>query len=299
MQRENNIQCIIPDEIFERVVSDFSKFSLSKNLKDIKVAAKDHLNIEKSFKRAEILKRYTALEGEKVLEVGSGCGTNMLAWMKNFGTDHYGVEPGSDGFESGYSISLDILRANNIDPSRVINCSGEKLPFPDCSFDIVYSANVLEHTENPFSVLYESIRVLKKGGVLHFEMPNFLSYFEGHYMVLQPPIIWKWILPLWVKVIFRRDPAFAKTLKTEINPLWCKRNIKKLNDQFPIKLLSLGEDIFRESLRNSYKFETEIVSSKLKNIMKIINFFNRNDLISNLLISINGYYPIYLTILKK
>lgn len=299
MQRENNIQYIIPDEIFERVASSFGKFASSINLKDARINAKDHLNIDKSFKRAGILKRYTELEGKKVLEIGSGCGTNMLVWIKSFNTDHYGVEPGSDGFESGYSISLDILRANNIDPSRVINCSGEKIPFSDGSFDIVYSANVLEHTENPLNVFYESIRVLKKEGILHFEMPNYLSYFEGHYMVFQPPIVWKWILPLWVQVVFRRDPAFAKTLRTEINPLWCKRSIKKLNDQFPIKLLSLGEDIFRESLRNSYKFETEIVSAKLKKIMRIVNFFNRNDFISNLLINTNGYYPIYLTILKK
>jgi ubiquinone/menaquinone biosynthesis C-methylase UbiE len=299
LQRENNIQYIIPDEIFERVAGSFGKFASSINLQDARIAAKDHLNIDKSFKRAEILKRYIELKGKKVLEIGSGCGTNMLAWIKSFNTNHYGVEPGSEGFESGYSISLDLLRANNIDASRVINCSGEKLPFSDGSFDIVYSANVLEHTENPVSVLYESIRVLKKEGILHFEMPNYLSYFEGHYMVFQPPIVWKWLLPLWVQVIFRRDPAFAKTLRTEINPLWCKRTIKKLNDQFPIKLLSLGEDIFRENLRNSYKFETEIVSAKLKKIMRIVNFFNRNDLISNLLININGYYPIYLTILKK
>ena len=299
MQRENNIQYIIPDEIFERVVSSLGKLASSTNLKDARIAAKDHLNIQKSFKRAEILKRYTQLEGKKVLEIGSGCGTNMLAWIKSFSTDHYGVEPGSEGFESGYSISLDLLLANNIDSSRVLNCSGEKLPFSDGSFDIVYSANVLEHTDNPVSVLYESIRVLKKEGILHFEMPNYLSYFEGHYMVFQPPIIWKWILPLWVQVIYRRDPTFAKTLKTEINPLWCKRTIKKINNQFPIKLLSLGEDIFRESLRNSYKFETEIVSAKLKKIMRVVNFFNRNDLISNLLINTNGYYPIYLTILKK
>jgi len=31
-------------------------------------------------------------------------------------------------------------------------------------------------SENPELTLRESIRVLKRGGILHMEMPNFLSY---------------------------------------------------------------------------------------------------------------------------
>src|SRR5205823_1401841 len=97
------------------------------------------------------------------------------------------------------------------------------LPFSDESFDIVYSAYALEHTEQPETVLLESMRVLKPGGVLHFELPNFLTPFEGHYLAIMPPAFWKGLLPWYVKHILRRDPAFARTLRTEINPIWIQR----------------------------------------------------------------------------
>jgi hypothetical protein len=37
----------------------------------------DFLDTSKSFKRAEIIRRYTPIEGKKLLEVGSGFGTNL------------------------------------------------------------------------------------------------------------------------------------------------------------------------------------------------------------------------------
>ena len=68
--------------------------------------------------------------------------------------------------------------------------------------------------------------MLRPGGILHFEIPNFLSYFEGHYMVLQPPILWPSLLPHWVRLL-GRDPSFARTMRTEINPAWCRRAVKE------------------------------------------------------------------------
>jgi SAM-dependent methyltransferase len=52
-------------------------------------------------------------------------------------------------------------------PSRenVIQCDLEKgFPFPDDTFDEVYSKCLYEHLKNPFSVLLEMKRVAKKGG---------------------------------------------------------------------------------------------------------------------------------------
>lgn len=49
----------------------------------------------------------------------------------------------------------------------------EKLPFSENEFDLVYSAFVFEHLDNPEKVLKEGIRVLKKGGRLLIAAPNF------------------------------------------------------------------------------------------------------------------------------
>lgn len=49
----------------------------------------------------------------------------------------------------------------------------EKLPVENKSFDLVYSAFVLEHLDNPEKVLEEAIRVLAPGGHLVLIAPNF------------------------------------------------------------------------------------------------------------------------------
>jgi SAM-dependent methyltransferase len=146
-----------------------------------------------------------------------GFATNLAIWIQSYHADGYGTEPDGVGFGESFSASRELFAANMIDPERIIPVKGETLPFPDEFFDIVYSANVLERTENPLKVLREAVRVLRPGSILHFEMPNFLSYFEGHYLVPQPPLVARWLLPFWLRLL-GRDPAFARTLRTEINP---------------------------------------------------------------------------------
>ena len=54
---------------------------------------------------------------------------------------------------------------------------GEKIPWPDETFDIVIADNVLEHLDNPAQVFREIARVLKPGGRFLFKTPN-----RRHYM---------------------------------------------------------------------------------------------------------------------
>jgi len=181
----------------------------------------------------------------------------------------------------------------------VVDSVGESLPFPDASFDIVYSANVLEHTQDPERVLSEALRILRPGGLLHMEMPNFLSYFEGHYMVVQPPILWKPLLAWWVKLIFRRDPAFARTLQTKINPIWCRRTVKKLSRAFPLESISLGEELFLERLSQTFQFETQAVAGRIHRLIAFLQKINRSNWIGRTIVAAQGHYPIYMTLRKK
>lgn len=261
-------------------------------------AARDFLDTSKSLKRAEILERYATLRGSKVLEIGSGFGTNVAVWTLDFSIDGYGVEPSSAGFDGGYAASKQLLAANGIDPARIIAGVGENLPFPDQSFDIVYSANVLEHTNEPDRVLTEAIRVLRPGGILHMEVPNHMSYFEGHYLLLQPPLVNRRILPAWVS-LFGRDPAFSKTLQTQINPFWCRRVLRRIEATYPLDIVSFGEDLFLERLSQPFQFEAEGVSSRLAAIMRVLQFVNRRNWIGKLIVAARGYYPMYVTVRRR
>src|ERR1700721_3795755 len=168
----NDCAIAIPAEVYQICEESLGAFFEPINKGDRRVLARDFLDPSKAYKRIGILERYTTLKSKKLLEVGSGFGTNLAVWIKCFGVNGYGVEPGGEGFNQGYIASQQIFAANGIDPGRIVNSAGESLPFADESFDVVYSANVLEHTANPEHVLEESLRVLRKGGLLHMEMPN-------------------------------------------------------------------------------------------------------------------------------
>jgi len=291
-------QIIVPDELLEIATHSLGAFFEPLSKIDRHIIANEFLDYAKSFKRAEILKRYTPLESRKLLEIGSGFGTNLAVWLKYYGVDGWGVEPGGEGFNQGYIASRKLLAANGLDPDRVLNTSGEALPFPDESFDIVYSANVLEHTGRPRQVVAEALRVLRPGGLFHMEMPNHLSYFEGHYMVAMPPLVWKPILPWWIKWVVRRDPFFTHTLRTEINPIWCRRTIRELAKTYPLELISLGEGEFLERLSQPFVFETQMVQGRLQRMLGLMKKLNAGNWLGHLIVGLQGHYPIYMTIRK-
>jgi SAM-dependent methyltransferase len=292
------INVIVPDEV-KKLAADslhpvFSplqsrNFSESDNLSDF-------LDLKKSLKRADLLAKYASLNrSTKLLEIGSGFGTNLAIWVREFDVDGYGVEPTSPGFDAGFVASRILFSANGLDPERIFETPGESLPFPDGTFDVVYSANVLEHTADPKKVLSEAVRVLKPGGILHMEMPNFLSYFEGHYMVVTPPLLWRGMLGQVIKFIYRRDPRYADTLRTEINPIWIRSTFQEINRRMPVKLMSTGGEIFRERLQEPFVFETSVVKSKVGSLVKAVQALNIGNWIGWTITGLQGYYPMYVT----
>lgn len=58
---------------------------------------------------------------------------------------------------------------NNV---TIVQMNGEKLAFPNESFDIVSSLECIEHVQNPALMLSEIVRVLKPGGIAVISTPN-------------------------------------------------------------------------------------------------------------------------------
>jgi ubiquinone/menaquinone biosynthesis C-methylase UbiE len=213
--------------------------------------AVDMLDPRRALDQATVLAAYAPLDGKKILEIGSGAGVTHIAWTKTYRIEGWGVEPEGEGFGDTATIARDLIAANGLDPSRILNSTGEALPFPDATFDIVYSTNVLEHTNDPAQVLREAVRVLKPGGTLQIVCPNYLSYFDGHYAAFHPPIFSNAFFRWWIKWIWRRDPAFAATIRTEINPPWVRRQLRDIAKSVPISVQTLGQDKFRERMRTA------------------------------------------------
>jgi len=231
--------------------------------------AKETLAPQKGLNQANILLKYTELQNKKVLEIGSGWGINFIVWTKKYNINGYGLEPDSPGFESSFKISRKLAQYNNIDENRIIDAMGENIPFINDTFDVVFSTNVLEHVNDPVQVLSEAIRVLKPGGILQIIYPNYHSYFDGHYNIIHPPIISNKFFQWYVKTFFARDPAFAKTLRTELNVKWTEENIAKLKRTYDFEILSFGKEVFLKRMEN-LNLDTTGNLIKIKSFLRIM-----------------------------
>jgi SAM-dependent methyltransferase len=103
---------------------------------------------------------FTRTSGLRVLEVGVGMGADYLEWLKA-GALATGVDLSAISLErakgrcemAGYAPDLRVSDA-------------EHLPFPDDTFDIVYSYGVMHHSPDTPQCIGEAWRVLKPGGAL-------------------------------------------------------------------------------------------------------------------------------------
>lgn len=123
--------------------------------------------------------------GERVLEVGCGTGCDLLQFAK-----HGAVATGVDITPK----HLDLARRRVGDLAAVVEADGEKLPFPNASFEYVYSHGVLMHTERPRKIVEEIFRVLRPGGRFNVHVYSLISYFTL-WRFLQHGTDWK----LWVE----------------------------------------------------------------------------------------------------
>jgi SAM-dependent methyltransferase len=289
---------VIPDSVRTLTEESVGVFFEGVTRTPAAVNARDHLDLARPMRAALVLEEFAPLRGKKLLEIGSGFGINLATWIKTYGVDGFGTERDAEGFASSFKASRQLFTANGLDPERIVRVTGDVLPFDNASFDIVYAGNVLEHTENPLKVMEEAVRVLRPGGIFHAEVPNYLSYFEGHYLVPQPPNVGRWVLPLWVRLL-GRDPAFAYTLRTEINPIWCRHAVKQINREYPVKLLSLGSEVFLRRLSRPFEFEMERTAARLGKWIGIVQKVNIGNWVGRLIVLAQGHYPIYLTVRRE
>lgn len=97
---------------------------------------------------------------ESVLEVGCGTGC-VLAELRQrgIGSTFVGVDMADPGAH----------RDPSADGMTLLDYDGEKLPFEDDSFDLVYASHVLEHVQDERGFIRELARVSRK--LLYIEVP--------------------------------------------------------------------------------------------------------------------------------
>jgi SAM-dependent methyltransferase len=80
----------------------------------------------------------------------------------------------------GVEVELNrALEAHRLTP-RIAQAVGERLPFSDNAFDVVFSHEVLEHVSEDQHCVDEMVRVTDRGGHIVIFVPNRLYFFETH-----------------------------------------------------------------------------------------------------------------------
>ena len=126
--------------------------------------------------------------GARILEIGGGTGQQALALSQR-----------------GFRLeTLDLVDSEYAGARvfQVTEYDGSTIPFPDDSFDFVFSSNVLEHVENLPQLHSEIARVLKPGGSAIHVLPTPAWRFWT--TVTTFPAALQYILTLRTEVLPRR-----------------------------------------------------------------------------------------------
>jgi SAM-dependent methyltransferase len=102
--------------------------------------------------------RFADASGKRLLEVGVGAGTDHIRFARAGA-----VCSGIDLTEAAIATTRRRFELEGLTSDlRVADC--ESLPFPDDSFDVVYSWGVIHHTPDTPRAAREILRVLRPGG---------------------------------------------------------------------------------------------------------------------------------------
>jgi ubiquinone/menaquinone biosynthesis C-methylase UbiE len=110
-----------------------------------------------------IIERYTRMEdGARVLDAGCGWGRMLLGVLEHHqGLDVTAMDLQDDALQIGRKLIGEDCEGNRIDwQTGNLEC----LKFADETFDIVYSARVFQHLDDPAKGIQEIVRTLKPGG---------------------------------------------------------------------------------------------------------------------------------------
>jgi SAM-dependent methyltransferase len=197
-------------------------------------------------------------KGKRLLEVGCGMGTDLLQFARG-GADCTGVDLTPRSVEiSSLHFGLYDMRAD------FVLGDGERLPFADESFDVVYSNGVLHHTPDTARAVREVHRVLRPGGLARVMLyhRNSLYYWteiilhrgllRGHFLRGHSP-----------EEIMSRYVEYSSAEARPLVKVYSRRQARSLFEPFR-EVETEVEQMIREELRFMRPLISEKMFSRLR-----------------------------------
>jgi SAM-dependent methyltransferase len=117
-----------------------------------------------------LISKYKIQNNSSILDLGCGRGEFLNEFINN-GMEGHGIDISDFAIEFCPKAKI-----------NVIDIEKEKIPYPDNTFDVVYSKSFVEHFYYPEKIFNEIYRVLKPGGTIITLTPEwqyiYLSFFE-------------------------------------------------------------------------------------------------------------------------
>jgi ubiquinone/menaquinone biosynthesis C-methylase UbiE len=138
--------------------------------------------------RLKIAEELNLIEGESLIDAGCGSGRYLIYFKKHHKIPYC---VGMDVSKDRIILAKHNLRKHNLFVELVV-ADIENSPFKSSSFDIVFSADVVEHVPNPFKGINEMVRISKDKIIIAtpnklcpIDMSKIAQIFSSH---VPPPI---------------------------------------------------------------------------------------------------------------
>lgn len=161
---------------------------------------------------------FDGYRGRRVLEVGCGAGTDLVRFAKGGA-----IVSGIDLSPSAVALARQNFEQHGL-PADLREADGERLPFGDNSFDVVYAHGVVQYTSRPQALVDECRRVLKPGGEAVFQVYNRISWLNALSKVMKVPLEHD-----DAPVLLKYSTAEFRNLLKEF------RDVRIVEERFPVK----------------------------------------------------------------
>jgi SAM-dependent methyltransferase len=116
---------------------------------------------------------FNGYAGRRVLDVGCGTGVDLVRFVRGGA-----LTTGIDIADSAIGLARENLRHQSLTASLCVG-DGERIPFPDSTFDFVYAHGVVQYTPGDRALVEECRRVLKPSGTAFIQVYNRLSWLNA------------------------------------------------------------------------------------------------------------------------
>lgn len=199
----------------------------------------------------------------KALDYGCGAG-EIVAAMRCNGLEAFGCEAFYEGGDTSQSVP-DAIR------DRVLRMEGDRIPFPDATFDLVVTNQVLEHVADLDIALGEIARVLKPGASCLAMFPHLEVWREGH---CEMPFVHRMPRAIRIPYAAALRAIGLGVNRDDLSPIAWARNFFDWRDRWcHYRPLATIRETFRNHLSEPQHIEAAWVAARSERLAKLPAIF--------------------------